>query len=425
MNMQVTPAKLRGVIPAISSKSDAHRVLIAAALADQETVIACNVRSEDIRATARCLCALGAQIVFGDDVIIVQPIAKAPRDAVTLDCGESGSTLRFLLPVVSALGTNGVFTGQGRLPERPVADLRAAMERHGVVFSPEQTFPITTSGMLSCGEYVLKGNVSSQYVTGLLFALPLLPGDSIIRLLPPVESAPYVQMTLHTLARFGICIEQKENTFFIAGNQKYHTPGQVSVEGDWSNAAFFLTAGALGEPVTVTGLNTTSAQGDKAILTVLESMGAQVDIQADAVTVSPGTLRGVTVNAADIPDLVPVLSVAAAAAASGVTVIENAARLRIKESDRLASMQKTLTKLGAVCAETDDGLLVWSGEGIQGGHVFGFQDHRVVMAAAIAAVVAREPIVIRGAEAVQKSYPLFFEDYNKLGGKADVLNSDG
>lgn len=425
MKVRLTPVKLCGSIPAISSKSDAHRLLIAAALSDRETEILCNVLSEDIRATARCLAALGAKVAFSENRMRVHPIPRtenAEGAPVTLDCGESGSTLRFLLPVVSALGKNGVFTGGGRLPQRPITELREAMEAHGVHFSEKGAFPIHTSGALKAGEYTLRGDVSSQYVTGLLFALPLLSDDSTLRLLPPVESKPYIEMTMATLRRFRIRIFFTGEEFWIPGGQTYKSPGTVSVEGDWSNAAFFLTAGALGAPVTVTGLNPDSPQGDKAILEILRRMGAAVETAGESATVSPGALHGIAQDMADIPDLAPIFSVAAAAARTGETAIQNAARLRLKESDRLAAIHRMLGSLGVSCTETADGLLIPGGQSISGGETSGFGDHRMVMAAAIASVLAETPVTIDGAEAVEKSYPHFFEDFKRLGGMVDVLD---
>lgn len=425
MNIRVAPQKLTGTLPAISSKSDAHRILIAAALSDAPTEIFCNVLSEDIRATADCMQALGAKIEYGEGKMTVEPMRQGTSETVALDCGESGSTLRFLLPVVSALGKNGVFTGRGRLPERPVTDLRQVMETHGVHFSPTGEFPIRTSGGLTAGKFTLKGNVSSQYVTGLLFALPLLDGDSIIELLPPVESASYIQMTLSTLRTFGIEVTAEENSYFVKGNQQYRSPKTVTVDGDWSNAAFFLAAGALGGPITVTGLRQASIQGDRAVLDVLRRMGAAISIDGDAVTVSAAALHGVQIDAKNIPDLIPILSVAAANAQSGVTEVIHAGRLRIKESDRLAAIHASLERIGADCTESGDGLTIQSGQEIIGGEVESYNDHRMVMSMAVAATAARGEIVIHGAEAVKKSYPHFFEDFKKLGGKADVLNSDG
>lgn len=420
MNVTLTPSALSGTVSAISSKSDAHRILIAASLAHAPTEVRCNVLSADIRATADCLCALGAHIEFADGKISVEPI-KQQKDFSLLDCNESGSTLRFLLPLVSALGRNGEFTGRGRLPERPVTELRQAMEAHGVTFSPNGVFPIRTSGQLRAGKYVLKGNVSSQYVTGLLFSLPILDGDSEIELLPPVESKAYIQMTLFTLRQFGISVEQSENRFYIKGKQTYRSPKTVTVDGDWSNAAFFLTAGALKAPVTVTGLFADSIQGDKAVLDVLSRMGAKVAWQGNAVTVTPAPLHGVTVDASDIPDLVPILSVSAAYA-DGVTEFQNAGRLRIKECDRLSAISEMLSRLGIRTDETVDTLRVYGGT-VQGGTVQGFNDHRMVMSAAVAASAAKNAVTVHGAEAIRKSYPHFFEDFKHLGGKADVLDS--
>lgn len=420
MNVMIQPSALSGTVSAISSKSDAHRILIASALADAPTEVQCNVLSADIRATADCLCALGAHIEFAGGRILVEPI-QTQKDFSVLDCNESGSTLRFLLPLVSALGVNGKFTGRGRLPERPVTDLRQAMEAHGVTFSPNGVFPIHTCGQLTAGNYILRGNVSSQYVTGLLFALPVLDGDSTLELLPPVESKAYIQMTLHTLQKFGITVKESENTFYIKGKQTYRTPKAVTVDGDWSNAAFFLTAGALRAPLTVTGLFPDSTQGDKAVLDVLSRMGAKVTRQENTVTVSPAPLHGVTVDASDIPDLVPILSVAAAYA-DGVTEFTNAGRLRIKECDRLSAISEMLGNLGIPTEETANTLRVYGGT-VQGGTVQGFNDHRMVMSVAVAASAAHGAVAVQGAEAIRKSYPHFFEDFKLLGGKANVLDS--
>lgn len=424
MDIRLAPSKLSGKTAAISSKSDAHRILIAAALSDKPTVIYCNSASDDIRATENCLNALGAKIKTEDGIIEVEPI-KTPVEKAELDCGESGSTLRFLLPVAGALGVRATLTGRGRLPSRPITPLRRVMENCGVEFSAPWEFPIRIEGQLTSGEYTLKGNVSSQFVTGLLFALPLLSGDSKIRLIPPVESKPYINMTLNTLSKFGIEIIEGENEYTVKGGQKYISPSEITVEGDWSNAAFFLTAGALGEGVTVTGLNAKSLQGDRAVVDILKKMGAAVKINDGGVTVSGGKLSGTQIDASDIPDLVPILSVAAAAAKSGVTTVTHAERLRLKECDRLAAVNECLNNIGAVAAETDDGIIVWSGDKIRGGEVFSFNDHRIVMSMAIAAAVCEGDIIIKNAEAVNKSYPDFFKAYNGLGGKADVINTKG
>lgn len=421
MKIKLSPAKLKGTVAAVSSKSDVHRLLIAAALSDGETVIRCNGICDDIEATADCLNALGAKIEISDGKITVRPIEK-PAKKAELNCRDSGSTLRFLMPVAAALGTETKFVCSKQLQSRPILPLRRELESHEIEFTPPWQFPVEIKGKLESGKYQLHGNVSSQFITGLLFALPLLDGDSSLRLIPPVESRPYIDMTLGTLKEFGINIEENDNIFSIKGNQKYVTPKEVEAEGDWSNAAFFLTAGALGGDVTVTGLNFDSLQGDKAVIDRLSAMGACVEKSGDSVRVTGGELHGISFSAENIPDLVPVLSVAGASAKSGLTVVTKAERLRLKESNRLGAISECLNNIGCVNAETDDGLIIWSGEPLYGGEVFSFNDHRIIMSMAVAAGVATGDIVIRNAEAVTKSYPSFFEDYRALGGKADVID---
>ena len=414
MDIKLTPSRLEGTIRAISSKSDAHRILIAAALSDKKTVIHCNSDSEDIRATISCLNSLGAKITRDGDLITVVPVSKKGGKA-ELNCNESGSTL----------GKEAVFTGSGRLPSRPILPLRNEMEKKGIKFTPPWQFPIEISGELQSGEYTLKGNVSSQFVTGLLFALPILDGDSTIKLLPPVESRSYINMTVNTLSKFGISVVENGDTYYIKGSQRYASPEEIFVEGDWSNSAFFLCAGAINGDVTVTGLREDSLQGDKKVVDILEQMGAYVEKNGDRVRVKSEALHGIQIDASDIPDLIPVLSVTAANAKKGVTIVTNAERLRLKESDRLQAICESLTLMGNVNAQTDDGLVIWCDEKIAGGEVPSYSDHRMAMSAAVAALGSGGEITLRGAEAVNKSYPNFFEDYKMLGGKADVIDSQG
>lgn len=421
MKIKLSPAKLKGTVAAVSSKSDLHRLLLAAALSDGKTVIRRNGSCDDIEATIDCLKAMGADFETTEGEITVIPIKKAVKKA-ELGCRESGSTLRFIMPVAAALGVNATFVLAPVLQSRPLLPLRRELENHEIEFTPPWQFPIEIRGRLESGKYQLRGNVSSQFITGLLFALPLLDGDSTLRLIPPVESRPYIDMTLGTLKTFGIEIEENDNVFSIRGNQKYITPKEVSAEGDWSNAAFFLTAGALGSDVSVTGLNPTSLQGDKAVLGVLGDMGAAVEWDGDSVRVKGGELHGISFSAENIPDLVPVLSVAGAAAKSGLTVVTNAERLRLKESNRLGAISECLNNIGCVNAETDDGIVIWSGEQLYGGEVSSYYDHRMVMSMAVAATVATGDITVKNAEAVTKSYPSFFDDYKALGGKADVVD---
>ncbi len=420
MKMICTPKELSGTIESISSKSHAHRILICSALAGDEAKINCNCLSKDIVATISCLKEMGAKIEIQNGIITVTP--KTFKNEVELDCGESGSTLRFLLPLVSALGLNARITGHGRLPERPISPLKEEMERMGVIFHNGGDFPLHLSGQLQYGDFEIAGNVSSQFITGLLFALPLLKGDSKIKIIPPVESRSYLNITVSALRLFGIEIIEEENLYIIKGNQKYISPKEITVDGDWSNASFFLCAGALSKNgVTVENLDINSPQGDKRILDVLKEMGADVKINGNSVTVKRNKLKGVTVDASDIPDAVPIISVVAAAC-QGETKIINAGRLRIKESDRIKSVCSMINSVGGEAIEADDGIIIQGGRPLRGGTVNGFNDHRIVMSASILSALCKDDVVITDYRAVEKSYPNFFEDFNKMGGNANVLN---
>lgn len=394
MDVRIEPGALRGAVRAISSKSDAHRLLICAALADRETVLSRVDWSEDIGATVACLRALGAQIERKGETLRIRP-AKMGEMLPLLDCGESGSTLRFLLPVAAALG-GGRFVGHGRLPDRPQEILLRLLAVHGVSVSAER-LPFSLSGGLQGGVFTLPGNVSSQYISGLLFALPLLPEGGEICLSTPLQSAGYVEMTLRSLERFGVKVEQTDSGYLVPGGQRYLSPGEISPEGDWSNAAFFLAAG-----VEVKGLDQKSAQGDRAIERLLPKLG-----------------KGTSVDLTQIPDLLPILAVAAARA-EGVTYFVGGERLRLKESDRIETTAALLRALGIKTEELPGGLTVYGGS-FTGGTVDGANDHRIVMAAAIAATTAEGAVTIRGSEAVAKSYPRFFEDFECLGGICHVL----
>ena len=392
----VHPGALRGTVTAPPSKSAAHRLLICAALADAPTVIRLGALNRDIEATIACLRALGASIEpLGRGEWSVAP-GKAP-EAAALDCGESGSTLRFLLPVACAVGVKARLIGHGRLPERPNRALAEALRAHGARIDSD-LLPMTAEGPVTGGTWTLPGNVSSQYITGLMFALPLLEGDSEIRLTTPLESAAYVDMTVSALSRFGIVVRTVPDGWAIPGSQRYRSPGTLSVEGDWSAAAFWLAANALGSDIRVEGLDAASAQGDRAVT---------------------GLLGQPEIDASGVPDLVPALA-AAAAALPGRTRITGAARLRLKESDRLATVAAFINALGGHASQTEDGLIIQGGGPLHGGDVDGAGDHRIVMAAAVLATRASGPVRIRGAEAVEKSYPGFFEDFKALGGIVHV-----
>ncbi|MCI8609069.1 MAG: 3-phosphoshikimate 1-carboxyvinyltransferase [Firmicutes bacterium] len=412
MEITLNNKSLTGQVQVIESKSFAHRLMLAAALAEamtgQKTEVRMSNGSEDIQATRRVIRGL------------------SNREA-ELDCGESGTTLRFSLPICGALGLRErtIFTGRGRLMERPMEPLLKAMEPHGVKVEHEDGHMALT-GKLTPGNYTIAANVSSQYISGLLFALPLLSQNSSLRLEGQVESRPYIDITLSVLRQFGIEIDEDavQNTFFIKGGQRYQSPGCVDVEGDWSNAAFWLAAGALGDggPVRVTGLNLQSVQGDRQICRVLRQFGASVIEEEDGlgsgrVTVSrpkEQTLHPTSIDVKDIPDLVPMISVVAAAA-RGDSKIYNAGRLRLKESDRLITTAAMVRALGGQVEEGADYLLIHgTGSKLAGGMVEGSGDHRIVMSAAIGAALCRNPVTILGAEAVNKSYPGFFQEREKL-----------
>ena len=418
MNAIIAPAPLSGEIEAISSKSDAHRLLILAALSKgTTTLIRLNQRSDDIDATIGCLRAMGAQIDAAPDGIVVHGI-RTFADNPLLDCNESGSTFRFLLPVAAACCDSARFAGHGRLPERPVRELLQTMRSHGVRFSADR-LPFSITGRLGGGDYELPGDVSSQYLTGLLLALPTVDRNSVVTLTTKLASAAYVDITLSALSRFGIRASAEDGVYSVPGGQLCVSPGEIRADGDWSNAAFFLAAGALGRPVRVSGLRMDSPQGDKNILDILRSFGANVSVSGDAATVAPATLHGIDLDVGETPDLLPVLAVLAACA-GGETRLVNAARLRLKESDRLTATAKLINGLGGNAKELPDGLVVRGGI-LSGGTVDSFHDHRIAMAAAVAAVRCKNPVTILDAGAAAKSYPAFYEDYQKLGGNVDVV----
>lgn len=420
MQVNCYPGKLQGAIGAIPSKSDAHRILICAALADKPTRVVMDLQlSEDIAATVRCLRALGAVIAEDGDALIVTPIADCPQSPL-LDCGESGATLRFLLPVVAALGCGAVFTGSGRLPQRPIGPLVQALSAGGVAVDSD-ALPLNMTGKLTASAYTLPGNISSQFITGLLLALTLLPEGGEISLEHKLESAAYVDMTFNTLAAFSFTAERTERGVKAPAGQTLRSPGEIAVEGDWSNMAFFLAAGALGGPVACSGLARKSVQGDREITALLARFGARVKQTEDVVVTEAQHLQAIEIDAREIPDLVPILAVVAAVS-SGKTKIAGAARLRIKESDRLQTVRCMLADLGGKVEEGADFLLIEGQERLRGGTVDCCGDHRIAMAAAIAATACQEKTVLVGAEAVAKSYPSFFEDYKRLGGHCDVVN---
>ncbi len=423
MEITLIPSELGGLVKAIASKSCAHRLLICSALSDKTTFVGCGESSDDIEATKECLKALGAKIKDVLGGFEVTPISRGNIAVkAVLNCGESGSTYRFMLPVACALGADATFLLAGRLPQRPISHLREALECQGCRFEGMGEAAVKSSGRLRSGTFRLPGNVSSQYISGLLFALPLVSGESVIELSGEAESRDYISMTLSALESFGVHIKPDGSRYIVRGGSGYSSPGRVEVEGDWSNAAFWLSAGAIGElPIRCVGLKPDSIQGDRAVAKILAEFGAELSLSGEDCTVRRGKLRGTEIDAGNIPDLVPILSVVAAVS-EGETLIKNAQRLRIKESDRLSTVFKTLSGLGADIEETGDGLVIRGRKRLSGGIVDSFGDHRIAMMAAIASTVCEKPVTIKNAEAVNKSYPGFFEDFAALGGR--VLKGD-
>ena len=396
MNITIFPQKLNGSLRAIPSKSQAHRLLICAAFADKPMQLNCPQTNEDIEATAACLRSLGAEIIRNKDGYSITPIQAVPESA-TLPCGESGSTLRFLLPVVGALGVDATFITQGRLFTRPLSPLWEEMERMGCKLSRPGSTTIRCEGRLRTGTYKIAGNVSSQFISGLLFAGALLPGNSQIYITGTVESKPYIQMTKDALSIFGVDISG--NT--VQGGRQFRTPKEsLDVEGDWSNAAFFLAANAMGNDISIENINKNSAQGDRAVEQQLSRLHSFC-----------------TVDVTNTPDLVPILAVFSATRQGAL--FTNTHRLRLKETDRVATVCGMLNALGIQTSADDNSLLVKSGS-FTGGTVDATGDHRIAMAAAIAATCATEPVTILGAESVNKSYPSFWTEYRRLGGSYEL-----
>lgn len=398
MEQYIIPQKLRGAVTVPPSKSQAHRAVIAAALAAGESVITNLALSEDIRATVQAMASFGQLSLSGDRLTVRGGLSPALPEELVFDCNESGSTLRFLIPLALTTGKKSRFTGRGRLLSRPLESYFELCRQDHIHF--EQTGDaLLFEGRLAGGLYRLPGNISSQFITGLLFALPRLSADSTLELTTTVESAGYIDMTLDILRRFGITIRRPDSRRFeIPGGQTYR-PCSMTVEGDYSQAAFYLCANAMGSCVDVQGLSADSCQGDREIVSIIRQFGVP--------------LRGITIDVSQIPDLAPVLAVLATQA-EGTTRMINAGRLRMKESDRLHTVADMLTRFGAHVTEGTDCLTIQGKTPLRGCTIDSHNDHRIAMAAAIAATVAEGPVTICGSECVAKSYGNFWQDYNKL-----------
>lgn len=414
MQISIFPSHAHGKIKAIASKSVAHRALICAAFSDIQTLIVCEETNKDIEATAACLNAIGAYVRRVPNGYIVEPFVKKVNcSEVVLPCNESGSTLRFLLPVTAALGIDCSFSLNGRLPDRPLSPLREELESHGITLSGKN--PIHLTGKLIGTNFSIDGGVSSQFVSGLLMALSLIGHSCRLTVTGNMESAPYIDITCDVLSMFGITIRRENNVFYLE-SQKLVSPKTIRIEGDWSNAAFALALGAVGGDVEISGLDAASSQGDSAVVEILRKFGASIEYNEITCSykVHASKLSGIDIDASQIPDLVPVLATVAAVA-DGKTVIHGASRLRMKESDRLQSTSDMLNALGANVKITDDGLIINGVRSLNGGVTESYNDHRIAMSAAVASSACRSEVVLTGADAVEKSYPSFWDDLSLLG----------
>lgn len=416
----IKPGALNGTVSVPPSKSAAHRAIICAALSDGTSIIEPVELSNDIKATIECMKKLGAEIQLENKTLTVNGRNIFSADNIQLDCGESGSTLRFLIPVAAAGGVSTEFVGHGKLPERPIGVFTECLPQHNVECITKGGLPLKINGRLESGTYYVPGNISSQFITGLLLALPLTNGDSEIILTSELQSGDYINMTVDTMKAFGVEVSASENGWKIKGGQHYK-PMHFTVEGDWSQAAFFMTAAALGGKITIDNLDINSRQGDKACMEIYSQFGADITLHDNGcITIEHNKLKGTEINAENIPDMVPALAVVAALC-KGTTVITGAERLRIKECDRLAAMRDGLSRLGADITETPDGFIINGRKKLVGAEVDGYNDHRIVMSLTVAAVRSDGDIIITGPESVNKSYPDFFDVHKKLGGDSYVI----
>jgi len=398
--VKIKKSILKGEVTIPPSKSVAHRAILCSYLAGSGNV---------------------SPIINSNDMKAMEQVINAIKNnEEILDCIESGNTSKFIIPVVAALGKKATITGRGRLPERPIDEYLKVLPKHGVKCISEGGLPLSIEGKLTSGKYEVAGNISSQYISGLLMALPLLDGDSEIVLTTELQSKPYVDMTIKVMEDFGVTVKETENGYFVKGNQKYKKRDYI-VEGDWSQAAFFLAAGVTNGDITLKGLDMNSSQGDKEIVNILKSFGADIEIGENYIRAKKSNLKGTNINVSNIPDTVPSLAVVAACS-EGTTIISGAERLRYKESDRIESVVSNLRSLGIEVEEKQDGMIIKGGK-LKGGNLEGYNDHRIVMAFSVAALNAENETTITEAQSINKTYPDFFKDYNLLGGKANVINN--
>lgn len=421
MRVRVYPSDVSSSVKIPPSKSIAHRTLICAALAFGTSRILNISLSKDILATIDVLRKLGAKIDIDEDCCVVTGIGGMESENIEAYCNESGSTLRFFIPIVSVLCQNATLTGSKRLLERPQSVYEAIFKSQGITFFNDGK-KINLSGKLTSGEYVVKGDISSQFITGLLFALPMLKGDSLIKVLPPFESRSYVQLTIDTLKDFGVEVLFKDdNTLFIKGNQQYK-PYDTSVEGDYSQLAFYAVLAAIKGDIRCEGIKENSHQGDKKILDIIKSFGADYCFDNNSVVIKKGDLKAQDIDLSDCPDLGPILTVLLSFSKGSGTIF-NAERLRIKESDRIEDVKKELLALLVNISSTKDSIKI---DGRQPRtdeiEVYAHNDHRIAMSLSVFAACSEIPVVIEGAQCVDKSYPDFFKDILSVGVKVEILD---
>lgn len=416
-SVKITPSYVNGIIEIPPSKSISHRVVIAAALSNRTSSISHIGTSEDIAATCAAVEKLGAELSRNGDILNVKGKGCIEPAESLIDCCESGSTLRFIIPVALMSGKKVAFTGKESLAERPLGPYFDIFEKHGISYSGRR-LPFEAEGVLKAGEYRIRGDISSQFVTGLMFALPIAKGDSIVKMESKLQSSAYIDITIDVLRKFSIEIENNNyNEFYIKGGQRYVSTDYY-VEGDYSQAAFYIVAGLLGNEVQCLGLNEDTKQGDSAIVEIAKQMGGRISCEKGVLKAEKSKTHGIVMDVSECPDLVPAVAVLASLS-EGTTIIKNAARLRLKESDRLKAVSTELCKLGADIHETEDGLIINGKDRLEGGEADSWNDHRIAMALAAASIGCRKPVVINKSPAVNKSYPEFFNDFRKLGGIVD------
>ncbi len=433
-NIKIIPSSLKGEIAIPSSKSMGHREIICASLAKGKSIVDNVSISKDIEATCNGLRAMGAKIkeiksqIDGRVAFEIEGVdGKVSVNDKSVDCNESGSTLRFLIPLACLSEEEVIFQGRGMLVSRPLDvyfDIFNEQNLEYTILGEEgNNLPLSVKGKLKSGHYKMLGNVSSQFISGLLFALPLLEEDSVIEITSELESQSYIAMTLSCLEKYGIVIEHDNYMEYrIKGNQQYKSRNS-QVEGDYSQIAFWLVAGMLGEEITCTGMNEESLQGDKVVIDIINRMGGNLKVETSTVVAKESKTKNTLIDAKDCPDIIPVLTVLAALSEGETTVI-NAGRLKIKECDRLHAITTELNKLGADVTELEEGLIIKGKKELTGGVVDSWNDHRIAMSMGVASIKCNSPLIVQGAESIKKSYPEFWNDFTKVGGKIERMEDN-